>query len=272
MALCGPSFAACCRQGCGQRTPRLKTSPVCQNAWAAWRSGRQHGQRRQRVGPRGSTCSRCTNRIGPCKVRRSSRGLLAGNGTQRGRSSPTRLRPSHRPGQMQQPAHAPRIAYTDGKAADCVVYTATCGANRRAPLHSHAGGAASVWLRAIPSGPAFVLEPLLKPRASPMERTWARELRESGARVMEHVLLSDMGMQSVDPGNGRHVDIVANGLPLGGGVPMVVDATLVSPLRADGTPHERAEMEHGMSLRRAGTRKMATYPELAGEAFAAHPF
>ena len=43
---------------------------------------------------------------------------------------------------------------------------------------------------------------------------------------------------------------------------MAVDATLVSPLRADGQPHDNAAARPGVSLQRAERLKARTYPEL----------
>ena len=49
--------------------------------------------------------------------------------------------------------------------------------------------------------------------------------------------------------------------PLGGAI--CCDATLVSPLRRDGTPHARAPSRDGAALQVAERRKRAIYPELA---------
>ena len=45
---------------------------------------------------------------------------------------------------------------------------------------------------------------------------------------------------------------------------LVIDATLVSPLRADGEPHRRCPEEDGAALAFARRRKGRTLPELAG--------
>ena len=76
----------------------------------------------------------------------------------------------------------------------------------------------------------------LKLRAVPLEKMWARVLREAGARVREHFYLRNAGMGTISPQDGRHIEIVATGLPLFRGVPLAVDATLVSPLHVDGSP------------------------------------
>jgi hypothetical protein len=105
------------------------------------------------------------------------------------------------------------------------------------------------------------LSGLLKRRSRPIERVWARILREAGARVRENVSLHDAGV-AVDAGDGRNIEIVATGLPICHGIPAAVDATLVSPLSADGTPHAHADCRIGVSLARARRTKDTTYPEL----------
>ncbi len=102
---------------------------------------------------------------------------------------------------------------------------------------------------------------LLKLRSRPFEKTWARVLREGGARVRENVTLFEAGVD-VDPEDGRHIEIVATGLPLHQGIPLAVDATIVSPLQADGQPHPHADERPGVALGRGRHSKETTYPEL----------
>ena len=102
----------------------------------------------------------------------------------------------------------------------------------------------------------------LATRARPVEKTWARFLREAGARVRENVHLSDTTLLEPEADDGRRVEVVASGLPLAQGVPLAVDATLVSPVRADGTPSPRAHYLPGSTFARAEKLKQTTYPEL----------
>ena len=95
-----------------------------------------------------------------------------------------------------------------------------------------------------------------------MEKTWARVLRESGARVRERVFLADAGLGGIDPSDGRHIEIVVTGLELARGVPLAVDVTLVSPLHADGTPWPNADSAAGTACRRVELVKQRRYPEL----------
>ena len=53
-----------------------------------------------------------------------------------------------------------------------------------------------------------------------------------------------------------------HGLPLARGVPLGVDATMISPLHCDGKPWARADVVPGVSFLRAAESKASTYPEL----------
>ena len=67
--------------------------------------------------------------------------------------------------------------------------------------------------------------------------------------------------------NARHartLEIVADGLPLFGGVQLAVDTTLVSPLHCDKSPHRGASNIDGAVLEVARRKKETTYPELTG--------
>ena len=87
-----------------------------------------------------------------------------------------------------------------------------------------------------------------------MEKIWVRILKEGNIRVRENVLLRDTGV-NVDPADRRAIEIVATGLPLEHGIPVAVDATLVSPLHADGIPYPGAATTVGVALRRAEAAK-----------------
>ncbi len=102
---------------------------------------------------------------------------------------------------------------------------------------------------------------LLKLRSRPIEKVWVRILREARARVRENVSLHEAGMP-VGPEDGRNVEIVAAGLPIHQGIPVAIDATMVLPLHADGTPHRHADERPGVALGRGRHSKESTYPEL----------
>ena len=88
---------------------------------------------------------------------------------------------------------------------------------------------------------------LLKRRSVPIERVWSRVLKEGGARVREHVTLRDAGVP-VPIDDRRQIEIIATGLPMEHGVPIAVDATMVSPLHSDGTPWPGAANRPGVAL------------------------
>ena len=94
----------------------------------------------------------------------------------------------------------------------------------------------------------------------------ARIFREAGARVATSVLVLARDLDLLVPNvhDGRRLEIVAEGLPLFGGVQLVVDTTLVSPLRGDGSPRPNAAVGDGVALHVATHRKERTYPELVG--------
>ena len=91
----------------------------------------------------------------------------------------------------------------------------------------------------------------------------ARACREAGARVSVNVFLRDLDLPigAIDQ---RRIEVVAEGLPVFHRAQLAIDATLVSPLRADGEPHRRCPDEDGAALTFARRRKERTYPELAG--------
>ena len=65
--------------------------------------------------------------------------------------------------------------------------------------------------------------------------------------------------------DGRRIEVIADGLPVFGGVQHAVGTTLVSVLRGDGMPRRGANQHAGVALREARARKERTYPELARE-------
>ena len=62
--------------------------------------------------------------------------------------------------------------------------------------------------------------------------------------------------------DGRRWEIVAEGLPMFGGVQLVVDTTLVSPWRGDSSPRRNVGVRDGVALQAARRCKERTYPEL----------
>ena len=63
--------------------------------------------------------------------------------------------------------------------------------------------------------------------------------------------------------DGRRVEVVADGLLLGG-VQLAIDTTLVSTLHCDGCPRRGAAHTDGVTLVAVRRRKERTYPEFVG--------
>jgi len=101
-----------------------------------------------------------------------------------------------------------------------------------------------------------------KPRSVPMERIRERILREASKRVRENVMLRDTAVPTINPADGRKIEIVATGLPVYRGVPLAIDVTFISPLHADGSPWPHAVERPGVSFKRALRQKHRTYSEL----------
>ena len=77
------------------------------------------------------------------------------------------------------------------------------------------------------------------------------------------MLLRDTALLNIDPRDGRNIEVVVTGLPVAHGIPVAVDATMVSPLHANGEPWSGAAGTPGKSFGRARKSKLRTYPELA---------
>ena len=84
---------------------------------------------------------------------------------------------------------------------------------------------------------------------------------------MPNVFLRDLNID-VAHQDDRKLEVVATGLPLARGIPLAVDATMVSPLHADGTPWHRADAKAAVALARGEGAKETIYPELMGSAVA----
>ena len=98
------------------------------------------------------------------------------------------------------------------------------------------------------------------------ERAAARVCREAGGRVMTNMLVRKLDLApGANTTDGRRLEVVADGLSLFQGAQLAIDTTLVSALRADGTPRPRATTTPGAALDEARTRKETTYHELVGE-------
>ena len=105
---------------------------------------------------------------------------------------------------------------------------------------------------------------LLARRGFAVENAVASVCREAGARVSTNVMVRDLDLLAPQAFDGRRLEVVAEGLPLFGGMQLAIDATLVSPLHCDGTARPGAARIDGVALQVARRRKERTYPELVG--------
>ena len=101
----------------------------------------------------------------------------------------------------------------------------------------------------------------IRRRAVPIERTTARICREAGAVVRTNVLLRDMNV-GVAAGDGRQLEVLAQGLPCYAGAQLAVDVTLRSSLTASGAARGRAAVEDGATCSDARRDKETKYHEL----------
>ena len=70
-------------------------------------------------------------------------------------------------------------------------------------------------------------------------------------------MVRDMDLRAPNVHDGRRLEVVADGLPLFGGVQLAVDTTLVCPLHCDGTARRHTATVDGVALREARRRKTA---------------
>merc|ERR1712163_108988 len=75
-------------------------------------------------------------------------------------------------------------------------------------------------------------------------------------------MLRDTGLPGIGAADTRRLEVLATGLPLYRGVPLGIDASIVSPLHGDGSPWPRAAEEDGVAIDRAEKSKGDTYLEL----------
>ena len=66
-----------------------------------------------------------------------------------------------------------------------------------------------------------------------MESAAGRVCREAGARVATNLFVKDMDLGVLNGGDNRRFEVVADGLPLYGGVQLAIDTTLVFAVQGD---------------------------------------
>ncbi len=105
----------------------------------------------------------------------------------------------------------------------------------------------------------------LPSRAFPFERALMQVCKEAGGRVSRpQPLVRRLGLSVAAPSSAdlRRLDFAVYGLPLFGGLPICVDATIVSPVSADGVPHAGCAADGDAVFQAAIRAKHATYWDL----------
>ena len=106
---------------------------------------------------------------------------------------------------------------------------------------------------------------LLARRGFVLERAWIQVVREAigpERRVVPQQWLANTTAPGVAADDRRRLDFVIYGAAARGEA-LCCDATLVSPVRRDGSPIVGAPERDGVALLSAQRRKLARYPELA---------
>ena len=101
----------------------------------------------------------------------------------------------------------------------------------------------------------------LKRRSKGFEMAWVQVCLEAGAAASHRPLLRNLAVPGVPDTDNRQLHLVAGGLPLYGARTLVGDATLRSPVAADGTVRFGADRKNGATFPQARQDKGRTYPE-----------
>ena len=118
-----------------------------------------------------------------------------------------------------------------------------------------------------PYGYHLLACPLLgrkKWRCIPLEKAFAQIYKEAGGSAKHNVPIDRIQAQGIARGDQRRLDGVGWGLPILEGLPIVMDATIRSPLTGAGFPAPGAERIDGSTFDRARYDKRRAYPELHG--------
>ena len=100
-------------------------------------------------------------------------------------------------------------------------------------------------------------------RGCAVEGAFGQVCREAGARVATYVQARDSDVTE-QRGQGRRLEVVAEGLFVFGGSQLAFDATLVVVLQRDGIIRTKADIVHGVALQVGRRRGALTFPEFHG--------
>ena len=96
---------------------------------------------------------------------------------------------------------------------------------------------------------------LIERRACLLELAWVQICTEAGGSVKHRPKLNSLAFPGVAAEDGRELDIAVGRLPIFGGKTVLGDATLRSPLSAEGVPKHRAKHEAGFTFHGARLAK-----------------
>ena len=102
----------------------------------------------------------------------------------------------------------------------------------------------------------------IQTRAKPIEKYIAQIGKEAGLNGKSKTPVSSLGLIGVDPGDARRLDFSMDGFDEYGGLPLVGDATIRSPVAADGRPHQGAASSDGSTFKQAHTDKISKYGDI----------
>ena len=99
-------------------------------------------------------------------------------------------------------------------------------------------------------------------RCIPLEKAFVQIVKEAGGYAKHNVPIDRIQAQGIARGDQRRLDGVGWGLPIFEGLPIVMDATIRSPLTGAGLPAPGSYRKDGATFRQARYDKRRAYPEL----------
>ena len=146
-----------------------------------------------------------------------------------------------------------------------------CGLRMRAflglPLQERVCPAGHCHYELDPFGYHLLACPVLgrsKWRCIPLEKAFVQIFKEAGGSAKHNVPIDRIQVQGIVRGDQRRLDGVGWGLPILEGLPIVMDATIRSPLTCTGLPTHGSDRKDGATFRVARYDKKRAYPELHG--------
>ena len=99
-------------------------------------------------------------------------------------------------------------------------------------------------------------------RCIPLEKAFVQIYKEAGGSAKHNVPIDRLQARGLVRGDQRRLDGVGWGLPIFEGLPIVMDATIRSPLTCTGLPAPGSDRKDGATFAKARYDKKRAYPEL----------